>query len=434
MAIADIYQKATLVQIPSGYKSGTLYSVLPNTADGDFTVSADADATRVNKDGLIESTSANQARLNYNFIDGVVQPDPHLLLEPTRVNFIQYSELFSNSYWTKENVTVGTGVLSPDGGSNAQNLIEDTTTGRHRVRASLSVSSGTTYSLSVWAKSSNRNLVINADVLINARSGFDLTNGTVQNTTSGTATIKEFPNGWYLCTVKGTATTTQTTVSYLQMQTGTTDANYTGDGTSTLSLFGAQLEAGSYPSSYIPTEGSAVTRTADTCNTANYANLPTDYPLTVYWKGQVKEFNGFNCAFSIYKDGASGEFLTVSFNTASEILVRRAFGGSEDVDFINYSYSIGDILKIGIKFTSATTFKLFINGSEIYEETSGTSKTWDFNSILIGQLRIAADIGNRNPCNELMIFNEALSDSELEEITSYKSFRQMAKALLYTIE
>ena len=421
MAIADIYQKATLVQIPSGYKAADakLYSVLPNTADGDFTVSADADATRVNKDGLIESTSANQARLNYNFIDGVVQPDPHLLLEPTRVNFIQYSELFSNSYWTKENVTVGTGVLSPDGGSNAQNLIEDTTTGRHRVRASLSVSSGTTYSLSVWAKSSNRNLVINADVLINARSGFDLINGTVQNTTSGTATIKEFPNGWYLCTVIGTATTTQTTVSYLQAQIGTTDVNYTGDGTSTLSLFGAQLEQSStYASSYIPTSGSAVTRTQDTCNIANFANLPTDYPLTVYWKGQVKEFNGFNCAFSIYKDGASGEFLVVSFNTSSQILVRRAIGGSEDVDFISYSYSLGDVLKIGIKFTSATTFKLFIDGLEIYEETSGVSKTWDFNSVLIGQLRVAADTGNRNPCDALMLFNEALSDAELIALTS----------------
>jgi hypothetical protein len=76
------------------------------------------------------------------------------------------------------------------------------------------------------------------------------------------------------------------------------------------------------------------------------------------------------------------------------------------------------VLKIGIKFTSATTFKLFINGSEIYNETSGTSKTWDFNSVLIGQLRIAADTGNRNPCNELMIFNEALTDAELITLTT----------------
>ena len=41
MALSDIYQKASLVQIPSGYKSGTLYSVVPNTADGDFTVTGD---------------------------------------------------------------------------------------------------------------------------------------------------------------------------------------------------------------------------------------------------------------------------------------------------------------------------------------------------------------------------------------------------------
>ena len=53
-----IYDKASLVQIPSGYRSGTLYSVVPNTADGDFDVTRGSTATRVNKDGLIETVAS----------------------------------------------------------------------------------------------------------------------------------------------------------------------------------------------------------------------------------------------------------------------------------------------------------------------------------------------------------------------------------------
>ena len=121
-----INDKATLVQIPSGYKSGTLYSVVPNTADGDFTVTGDpqGEATRVNKDGLIESVAADVPRLNYDFIDGVVQPDPHLLLEPERTNSLTYSEDFTGSNWFIQNSASLTpnNVVAPDGTLTASTL------------------------------------------------------------------------------------------------------------------------------------------------------------------------------------------------------------------------------------------------------------------------------------------------------------------------
>ena len=121
----SIYDKATLVQIPSGYKASgaKLYSVLPANGDGDFTISADADATRIDENGLIESTVANQARLSRNFIDGVVQPDPFLLLEPTRTNFFLNSNSFVSSNWFKSNVTVSANQsTSPTGENNASLL------------------------------------------------------------------------------------------------------------------------------------------------------------------------------------------------------------------------------------------------------------------------------------------------------------------------
>ena len=409
----SIYDKASLVQIPSGYKSGTLYSVVPNTADGDFTVTGDpqGEATRVNKDGLIEMVSADVPRLNY---DPTNPQDPHLLLEPTRTNFNTNSENFSSGYSTVGSpVSEENNLTSPNGGKNASRQTI-ATTGNGYYKLPTTVTSGTDYTVSAFFKyiSGSGEVVRFGAAGVNfggdQQNRINIKTGAVEFTNTGnTVIVEQYPNDWYR--ISCTKDAISSGIGGFIMYTHQDDMVF--------GWWGVQFESGSYPSSYIPTTV-AVTRTVDTCNIANYANLPTDYPLTVYWKGQVKEFNGFNCAFSIYKDGASGDFLTVSFNTASQILVRRAIGGSEDVDFINYSYSLGDILKIGIKFTSATTFKLFINGSEIYEETSGTSKTWDFNSVLIGQLRIVADTGNRNSCDVLMLFNEELSDAELITLTS----------------
>ena len=88
----SIYDKASLVHIPSGVKSGTLYNVLPNNSDGDFDFSRGSTGTRVNKDGLIETVAIGVPRLNYPLLDGVVQDCPTLLLEPQRRNDIIYSE------------------------------------------------------------------------------------------------------------------------------------------------------------------------------------------------------------------------------------------------------------------------------------------------------------------------------------------------------
>ena len=90
----SIYDNAGVVLIPSGYKAGTtdnLYSVLPANGNGDFNATRGSTATRINKDGLIESVATNVPRLDYPLIDGVVQDCPALLLEPSRTNYITQS-------------------------------------------------------------------------------------------------------------------------------------------------------------------------------------------------------------------------------------------------------------------------------------------------------------------------------------------------------
>ena len=75
----SLYEKISLAQIPSGYKASTLYSVIPANGDGDFNFTRSSSATRVNKDGLIETVGTNVPRLDYTNSEC-----PSLLLEPQR--------------------------------------------------------------------------------------------------------------------------------------------------------------------------------------------------------------------------------------------------------------------------------------------------------------------------------------------------------------
>ena len=123
------YDKASLVHIPSGYKSGTLYNVLPNDADGDFNFTRASTATRVDENGLIETIAIGTPRLNYPLLDGVVQDNPTLLLEPQRTNLVQYSEDFSNAAgqnWSKGGSSItSNSIISPDGTLNGDKLTVD---------------------------------------------------------------------------------------------------------------------------------------------------------------------------------------------------------------------------------------------------------------------------------------------------------------------
>ena len=78
----------TLTLIPSGYKSGKVYSQVPNTADGDFSFSGNTNATRVNSSGQVESVTAGTPRLDYS--NGSC---PTLLLEGAATNYVTNSEI-----------------------------------------------------------------------------------------------------------------------------------------------------------------------------------------------------------------------------------------------------------------------------------------------------------------------------------------------------
>jgi len=423
MALADIYQKATLVQIPSGYKAADaeLYSVVPNTTAGDFTVSVDADATRVNKDGLIESVEANQARLDYNPSN---PQDPTLLLEPQRENIYTYSQDLSQGTTLINTSVDNDNTTSPNGSLTGNKL---TQTSGALTRKNLGVILSGTYAWSFFAKKGDlrylnaRSLfVLNGTTPANGNTIIDLNTNTIayKGTNVTSASIEQYPNDWIkveiVATDNATASGDFVDFFFTDSDTSTQSTGVAGNGF----IWGVQFESGSYATSYIPNLSSgSTTRTVDTSKLENFANMPTDYPFTVFWEGRVDDISANQNPFSILDASSDAKYLSFAFSDAGFFQVLRR-NVNYDIDSQTFSISVGDVLKIGIAFTSNTTYKCYINGSLERNETSGLDVDFDFNDILIGQLRVVSDTGTRNQASQIMLFNETLTDAELITLTS----------------
>jgi hypothetical protein len=426
----SLYDKATLVQIPSGYKAADakLYSVLPNNGNGDFTISADADATRVNKDGLIESTVANQARLSRNFIDGVVQPDPFLLLEPTRRNLFLNSEDFSNSSWIKTRATVTANQATAPDGSNNADLLTGDGTGTTYVYDGVFLYSATYY-ISIFVKNINGNDFTIQNFTQSGTAVFDLVNKSVTST-SGTmsdAKIEQYPNNWLRVSAKITST-----LGGANCNLGYGVKDYNGD---QFYMWGAQVEDNasggsvSNVSSYIPTTSASVTRTKDTCiNGGNDASF-NDTEGVVFLDIEVPN-NSIEVKQTSLNNGTTNEAVKIlQLNGTTfrfEVVMSSGTNFSQDVTVNPYQRN-----KLALQY-KANDYKVFVNGTK-QSVTQRSTLPSDLDRFNFNRGFSTTD-DFTGSVYQLMVFNEALTDAELQTLTSYDSFVQMAKALLYTIE
>ena len=179
--------------------------------------------------------------------------------------------------------------------------------------------------------------------------------------------------------------------------------------------WGGQTElVNSYASSLIYTGASTVTRLKDDCHLLSQT-LFTDYPFTVYAKAKIEDVG--NTIFSIY-GGASNKYLAFLLSSSTQVAVYRRDATNNDSDFYNFTYSIGDNIKVAVAFINDTTYKLYINGTEIADVTSGLSIPFDHDDILLGQFRISADTGARNSIDDFRVYDYTLTDTELTELTT----------------
>ena len=422
----SLYDKASLVQIPSGTKSGTLYSVLPANGNGDFTHTRASSATRVNKDGLIESVASGVPRLDYPLLDGVVQDCPALLLEPLRRNIALHSGDINNAVWLKSShATISDNVVvSPDGNVGGD-LVIGNGTGTSYFYDGFSVVSGTTYTISIFAKQADRKRFYINNFTSAGTIYFDLELGQIDTAATGTFSggkIEYYGNGWYRCSVQFTATITGNN------NIGFVGDNYNGN---MFYVWGAQIEDGGsgvdadYISSYIPTTTATVTRSADACNGAGTSAEFNDSEGVLFVEFAALDNDLTHRRISI-SDGTISNLVYVSFDTSSNRILANANG-----KIMVYVTEDETQFQKAAVYYNATAPKLYVNGFLRETETAMTAITG------LSELAFDNGIGTNNfygNTKQLMTFNQALTDSELEQITSWTSFSEMAKGQLYTIE
>jgi len=219
----------------------------------------------VSQNNAIVTLSANQFGTTYDSVTGLHAFEA----EPAATNLVTYSNDFSNAAWTKELATLSTGHTGPDGLASATKVIPTaiSSTG-HRIRAS--IASNATI-CSFFVKSDGYSWVKIRSV--NSYANFNLSTG-VAGTTNAASLIRPVGNGWYRCSL---IYASNPATHYLYVDTadsaGLDTGAFTGDGTGGVLVFGAQVETGARPTSYIATAGATVTRAADVLSTAT-ANLP----------------------------------------------------------------------------------------------------------------------------------------------------------------
>ena len=411
---------ANLALIPAAYKTSKVYSALPTDGDGDFTFSrSGTGATRINKAGLVETMGANVPRLNYNLTNGTPASCPSLLLEPSRTNLITQSETYTTVSKANLNVTDNTSITDPKGNTNTKTLTAtDNNQPRLEWRGTAVPGSNTSYSMSFFVRRNTARYVAIAHFSQTGEYAiFDLLSGNVENDVgTQTAKIEEFPNDWYRIS-KSFEVPSSASYNFWKFTLCTQTNPFVGVSGEKADVFGLQLEEGSYPTSLIPTSGSAVTRTVDTCKLENFANMPTDYPFTVYSNNNVDLINSNQWAWSILDISSAVKYLGLAFTNSGFIQIHRR-NSSNDVDSITTTVTQGENFKFAITFISNTSYKYSINGGTTVTVTGASDVDFDFNDFLIGQQRVSVDEGNRNQCSEFMLFNEALTDAELKTLTS----------------
>ena len=391
--------------------------------NADFTFDRNSTATRVNKEGLIETVAIDTPRLDYPLIDGVVQSEPALLLEPARTQLIDYSEDFSQ--WTTQSATITpNNEISPDGTQNAD-LITNTSANGYVAKAP-SFNANLEYTFSVFVKAGTSNLfsLVYTPFMSQVISvEFDLSSeaATVNTGTPTNFGIDNFGNGWFrIFITEPKNATTGTSFVRVVLSGSTSDTGY---------IWGAQLEQGSYPTSYIPTQGSAVTRSAETANGAGTSDDFNDSEGVLFAEISALADDSSLREISI-SDGTNDNRVELRYGSASnKIQLTLRDGGTVQCSLVNENYNILQYNKAAGKY-KANDFALWVNGFKLDTDTSGTTPS--------GLNQLAFDSGDGTEefygkAKELSAFKEALTDSELEALTSWDSFNDMATGQEYSI-
>ena len=361
-----------------------------------FDFSRASSATRVNKDGLIETVGGGKARIDFKD-----DSKGALLLEPSRSNLFLNSEPTSN-----ENASGGITYESFNWFLGFSNCIKFGDDSSLRFRYGATVSATTQYTISAF---------VIMDDLSEPLVGVSSVTGDFAFVCGGVTGGVANENIYYGNNIYRVSTT---------LTSGTNANNsgiikYTSQSSKGFRVVGLQIEQGSYATSYIPTQGSAVTRLADTCDNGANEQVINSTEGVLYFEGSEIANDGTFKRISVgTSDNLFANSIQLRYNTAD--------------NSITYQFRVGNVYQADITTTINSTninkiacvwktnrFEIWINGIKKAEDTSGSvppSNT--FNSLFFGKTSIGLAEAFKGNTKDLRVYNTALTDAELQALTT----------------
>ena len=391
------------------------------TLDPRITVTRQSTATYVDDMGIIRTAAAGVGRIDHDPATGDCLG---LLIEETRYNDILNSQVFTSGYNKSglNTITQNTTVTTPEGLTDGVGVITESSGGTvHQFyeASSAQVTGRRTYS--IFVKPNGRNYC----VLMTSSFTHDLANGTTLGSASGeyeSATTTKFSSGWVRCTVTVNHSNSYDQFNFKLAKDGHQDYSYSGDGSSGVYVWGAQLEVGPYPTSYIPTSGSSVTRNDDLVKIPaadlDFYNEPSGTVICnaafvgTYNNASLKTFWSFGGAngnsqygLKLVGYGFNNRLRTIDYvNTISGVYPGQA-------------YTLTDLNSTAVAY-GPEDHQLVVNGSAPANSTLTTGSGWygptGANVLDIGNY---GNIVNSIRIRRFAYYNTRLSNTALEALT-----------------
>ena len=378
-----------------GYNSeNNNYKPLP------FDFSRASSATRVNKDGLIETVGGGKARIDFKD-----DSKGALLLEPSRTNLVLTSA--SGTYGNQP--ASETNTISPDGTNNAVIPTPDELADRYQYDVSSGTyATNTKLSYSWYRKRISTPIIpsyigdLQMNVLVNVTQ--------VGSTTQIESDVNGFDRFQAIFNI-----TDGSASSIIRGYFG----GAVGVGNSSVAYFGHQLEVGSYATSYIPTQGSAVTRLADTCDNGANEQVINSTEGVLYFEALFGQQESTSRYISINDESSSNRVL-IGVSGGTNILRGFVFSGSVQQAQIIDTVDLSETLKLAISYKQ-NEIKFFKNGFQVSSTVTSAITPVGLSVLDFDDSMNAKFYGN---VKEIKLYNTALTDARITSINNNINYIQ----------
>ena len=360
-------------------------------------------------------STAGQPRFEYSPTDSAsaaMGESLGLLIEGSSTNLIAYSD-DTNAWWGKVFVEAySNAAVGPTGTLNADLIVPSATTNAsHYIqRTSVTTTASTAYTYSLYVKSAG----VTRFALVMFQNGspythfgnaaVDLSSATINGTVGSGATIESIGNGWYRVSVTGNALTASSSVR-LWFQDSSGDFTHTPNGYDGLLVAGQQFEANSFPSSLISTNGSQVTRAADSAS-ADTSSFYTGGPVSIVAEGDSNSDYGVLALLRDSSGGGDVAYLYANPNSTNKAEVYA-----------------GGVTSTATATAGTGTSALALDTNRLAACRAGGAVTTDTSTALpvLNQLQIGSLNGSyvflNGHVKRIALYGEALRDSNLQSLT-----------------